>query len=89
MNNIRRYKVIGTLNAVNGKTYEDGTVLYECMKYDYGLSSEDTYRSGYVHFSLTEDENGDYPFFTVPEHRVKLVKGNDDDKKPKKSTKSA
>ena len=43
-----------------------GTVVYEYLNYDYGLASDDTWITGIEHVSVTLNENGDYPSFTVP-----------------------
>lgn len=46
---------------------QEGSVVYKFMKYDYGLSRTDTTLSGVPHVSVTMDETGDYPFYSVPE----------------------
>jgi hypothetical protein len=51
-----------------------GTLVYECMKCDYGLSNDDTRFTGVYHTSVTLNENGDYPFFTVPVSCLEVVK---------------
>lgn len=43
-----------------------GTIVYALKAYDYGLSSDDTHSTGIEHISVTENENGGYPFFTIP-----------------------
>lgn len=48
-----------------------GTVAYECAKYDYGSASDDTRITGIKHISLSLKEDGDYPFFTHPEHLLR------------------
>jgi hypothetical protein len=45
-----------------------GTAVYEQAGYDYGLSSDDTRITGIEHISVTLNEDGDYPGFTVPVH---------------------
>ena len=45
--------------------YPAGTVVYECVNYDYGCASEDTRETGIRHISVTESPTGDYPFFTI------------------------
>ena len=47
-----------------------GTVVYEQIKHDYGLSSDDTRHTGVQHITVTLKENGDYPGFTVPVHEL-------------------
>lgn len=53
--------------------HKGGTIIYPCQRHDYGCSSDDTRYTGIKHRSFTLDENGDYPFFTVPENAVELV----------------
>lgn len=43
-----------------------GDVVYKCIKGDYGSASQDTRMTGIRFISLTYDENGGYPFFTIP-----------------------
>lgn len=43
-----------------------GSVVYKSTKYDYGCASDDTSITGIYHISVSLDETGDYPFFTVP-----------------------
>lgn len=43
-----------------------GTRVTKLAKYDYGLSSDDSRAFGIQHVSVTLNENGDYPSFTVP-----------------------
>lgn len=43
-----------------------GTIVYSCIKHDYGLANDDSSMTGKEHKSVTLDRNGDYPYFTVP-----------------------
>lgn len=43
-----------------------GTVVYEYTGYDYGLCRDDEQATGEEHIVVTENKNGDTPFFTVP-----------------------
>lgn len=43
-----------------------GTTVYLCRGYDYGLASDDTRATGIEHVSVTMNSNGDYPSFTIP-----------------------
>lgn len=54
--------------VLNHKRFEHpaGTVVYDCERHDYGLARDDTYDTGEDHISVTLDESGDYPYFTVP-----------------------
>ena len=46
--------------------HKAGTVVYKSEKHDYGLARDDTNTYGFVHISVTLNEDGSYPFFTVP-----------------------
>ena len=50
-----------------------GTVVYDATGYDYGCSSDDTRETGIQHVSVTLNENGDYPFFTIPREDLQAV----------------
>lgn len=43
-----------------------GTIVFDCLKYDYGLASDDTEMTGVKHVSVTLDPEGGYPSFTIP-----------------------
>lgn len=42
------------------------TIVYDCVHPDYGLSYDDTCATGIEHISVTLNEDGSYPYFTVP-----------------------
>lgn len=46
--------------------YEAGITVYDCVQHDYGCARDDTRYTGVLHISVTTNENGGYPFFTVP-----------------------
>lgn len=50
-----------------------GTVVWDCIGHDYGLASQDTRFTGIQHVSVTFNENGDYPCFTIPHSLLKEV----------------
>jgi len=52
---------------------DDGRVVYQFIHHDYGLSSDDTQSTGIKYVSVTLNENGDYPFFTIPVHELKEI----------------
>jgi hypothetical protein len=52
---------------------EIGTIVYESTKHDYGLASDDTDITGIYHVSVTLNEDGDYPFFTIPFEDLEAV----------------
>lgn len=47
-----------------------GETVYICKKYDYGSAEDDTELLGTRCVSVTRDENGDYPFFTIPYNKL-------------------
>ena len=49
-----------------------GTIVYDLRGHDYGLASDDTRHTGIEHVSVTLNEDGDYPSFTI--HRKSLEK---------------
>lgn len=71
----RKYRIkdVPVIGSVTGQNHEKGDIVYQCTKHDYGLADEDTHFSGIVHISVTLDENGDYPFFTVPIHNLEEI----------------
>lgn len=56
----------GALNHLPDGIAKIGDTVFECAYYDYGLSRDDTNLSGEKYTSMTLNENGDYPLFTVP-----------------------
>ena len=53
--------------------HKAGTVVYDSVKYDYGLANDDSRLTGIPHVSVTLDPSGDYPVFTVAEHDLEPV----------------
>ena len=49
-------------------------IVYDLCYYDYGLSNDDTRLFGIKYISVTLNENGYYPFFTVPLCDLKVVR---------------
>jgi len=43
-----------------------GSVVYELIRHDYGLASDDTRALGVVHISVTTDPEGQGYSFTIP-----------------------
>lgn len=52
------------LNSVYG--HPAGTIVYKLLQHDYGLARDDTNITGIEHISVTLEEDGGYPSFTVP-----------------------
>lgn len=50
-----------------------GTIVYDCLKNDYGLSNDDTRMTGIVHVSVTLKSDGNYPYFTVPYKHLRKI----------------
>ena len=46
--------------------HKAGTIVYSGIKYDYGLANDDSIWYGTLHISVSLNENGDYPYFTIP-----------------------
>ena len=47
-----------------------GTIVYEYNGPSYGLSSDDEFYTQKPHTTVTLNENGGTPFFTVPEEDI-------------------
>lgn len=43
-----------------------GSIVYEACVHDYGTSRGDSQFMGFQYVSVTFDENGGYPLFSVP-----------------------
>jgi hypothetical protein len=52
-----------------------GTIVYDCHKHDYGCVSDDERMTGLPHIAVTQNEDGDYPFFTVATQELELING--------------
>ena len=50
-----------------------GKTVYRASGCDYGCSSDDSRMTGIPHVSMTLDENGGYPFFTMSEYDLKEI----------------
>ena len=46
--------------------HKAGSRVYPCYVHDYGLARDEELMTGEPHMSVTLDEKGGYPFFTVP-----------------------
>lgn len=63
---LRKDRAASTLN-------ENDEYVYDCVYYDYGISDDDTRLTGLKYISVTRDENGNYPFFTIPEEDLEII----------------
>lgn len=61
------------LNVPSHADASVGDVVYRALVHDYGLSRDDTEISGIEHVSVTFNEDGSYPLFTVPVHYLEKV----------------
>jgi len=68
----KRYAVIRADRAAK-TDLKSGDAVFYCRGHDYGCASDDTAMTGIHHVSVTLDENGDYPFFTIPREDIKGV----------------
>lgn len=68
---VKQYKMLESSNVESHAT--KNTIVYECIKPDYGLASDESMLMGEDCISLTLDPTGDYPFFVVPMRIVELV----------------
>lgn len=59
-------KYILTQDYHSSKDAKKGATVYRLEKSDFGLARDDTNHTGVLHVSVTLNENGDYPSFTVP-----------------------
>lgn len=50
-----------------------GTLVYDICGWDYGLAKDDTRMTGVEHVSVTLNDNGEPPFFTVPRSDIEPV----------------
>ena len=68
---MKKYKIIRADRAAG--EVEVGKFVYDSAGHDYGLASDDTQATGIQHVSVTLNENGDYPFFTIPLEDLTVV----------------
>lgn len=66
-----KYRMLAD-SKVNEKV-KAGATVYDQRGYDYGLARDDTYATGVSHITVTLNEDGDYPGFTVPEHDLEKL----------------
>jgi hypothetical protein len=57
--------IVKDITRANGDV-KVGDVVYDLHKADYGLANDDTRYTGIEHVSVTFNEDGDYPSFTIP-----------------------
>jgi len=50
-----------------------GALVYDRNSWDYGLASDDSRLTGILHVTVTDNENGDPPGFTIPKGYLEEV----------------
>lgn len=68
----QKYKVVRADRSAN-KDVQVGSFVYDCKGHDYGLANDDSRMTGVPHISVSLREDGDYPFFTIPEMDLEKV----------------
>ena len=69
-----RIKAQPVVGAEQALSMQAGDVVYECLKYDYGLANDDSRVTGVLHTSVTLEADGDCPSFTIPVHLLEEIK---------------
>jgi len=60
---------------LDGETYaEVGDIVYDQQTHDYGLANEDSRITGIEHRSVTKNEDGGYPGFTISVFDIEELK---------------
>jgi hypothetical protein len=70
---MKKFTVLNTALAADSEV-KVGDTVYEAQMHDYGLARDDTRHRGFEHVSVTFEEDGGYPFFTIPLRDLKEVK---------------
>ena len=71
MNKITKYRVVD--NSRSAIETAVGDIVYLCNKYDYDCSNDDSRIFNEEYISVTRDETGDYPLFTIPARDVEII----------------
>lgn len=53
--------------------FKAGTVVYRCTVYDMGLADWDSMNTGDVYISVSTNEDGTYPIFTVDVRDLEII----------------
>jgi hypothetical protein len=59
------------VNGPNAGGHPVGTVCFKPTGWDYGLANDDTRITGHKHVSMTTNEDGSGPSFTIREDHLK------------------
>jgi len=72
---VPKYQIVGDRAVAGnaGQSFTEGDIVYKLIGYDYGLAHEDSQLTGVPHTSVTLEEDGSYPSFTVPTHLLRPV----------------
>lgn len=65
--------IVNNASMSANKSVQVGDTVYEHLGHDYGCSRDDTMYTGIEHISVTLNEDGDYPFFTIPKAHLNEV----------------
>lgn len=57
--------------------FQEGDIVYDCIRHDYGCSKDDEFATGLAHTVVTERPDGDYPFRTIPTSALEEITGLD------------
>jgi hypothetical protein len=69
---LKEYRVIRADRAAD-KSIKVGDIVYDSKGHDYGCANDDTRMTGIEHQSVTLDDCGDYPFFTIPKMDLEVI----------------
>jgi len=70
-----RYRML--VDSTVEPSAKTGDFVYSCRYHDYGLANDDSRLTGKPHISVTLNEDGDCPSFTVQRSHVKEVPYDD------------
>jgi len=71
---MRKFKVLFQ-RVIRGEVHANmGDVVYPTLMCDYGLANDDTRATGVEHITVTLNEDGSNPGFTIPLHHLEEIK---------------
>lgn len=66
----KKYVVLQDRTIRGEEFVKKGDYVYDQWGCDYGLASDDTRYTGVEHVTVTLNEDGSYPGFTIPRHHL-------------------
>ena len=69
---IKNYNILN-ISHCSDPTVVVGDVVYELILHDYGLANDDSRITRIEYISVTKNNNGGYPSFTIPLHDLELI----------------